>query len=191
MAVLEKATNHYYKINFDRCAVRGLKVYVNYNIYDSLQERDKEKDREAHWAVFFQKLRENIENRHRDIMLALEEKNLTPEEVLSENEEDKIDGVNFPELIAMQEDMNLLETLEKEIGERLFVFIDKEQQELVIPDHLMIVLISLGFQNEWISSPILLKGGGEVYCGKYNNEKITYELFYGRLKGVMGDTEDC
>lgn len=30
-----------------------------------------------------------------------------------------------------------------------------------------------------------------MLAGDYNGEPITYELFYERLKFVMGETEDC
>ncbi len=62
MAVLEIETNHYYKINFDRCAIRGLKVFVNYSTYQSIEDRDKEKEREENFAAFFQNIRANAQS---------------------------------------------------------------------------------------------------------------------------------
>ncbi|MGI6522820.1 MAG: hypothetical protein ACOX2Y_02945 [Christensenellales bacterium] len=53
MALREKATNHYYKINFDLCAVRGLKVFVNFSVYNSTEERDKEKSGKANGQSSF------------------------------------------------------------------------------------------------------------------------------------------
>ena len=49
----------------------------------------------------------------------------------------------------------------------------------------------MGFNEEWITDPILLDGGAEVYAGEYNGESITHEFFYERLKAVMGETVDC
>ena len=49
----------------------------------------------------------------------------------------------------------------------------------------------LGFEEEWITSPVMLDGGGEVLAGDYDGEPMTYEFFYERLKTVMGETEDC
>lgn len=191
MAVLEIATNHYYKINFDKCAVRGLKVFVDYSIYQSVDEREKEKQRQDKWAVFFQSLRQNIEDIHKDIMLTLEANNFTPEEVLSQDEEDMIDGVRYPELRAKQDNMNTLEYYEKEINERLFKYGDENIQPLEIPSDIKAMLENLGYQSQWIDSPIVFQGGGEIYTGDYNGEEITYEFFYQRLKGVMGETKDC
>lgn len=191
MAILEKATNHYYKINYDRCAVRGLKVFVNFSVYISTEEREKEKQRESKWAEFFQKLRESLHSQYTGLLTAIEEAGLTPEQVLSESEEGKIDAENYPSLRALQDKMNALEPYEKGIGERLFQYRDNEIPALVIPIEVGEELQALGFAEEWIASPVLLDGGGEVCAGDYNGEPMTYDFFYERLKSVMGETEDC
>ena len=52
-------------------------------------------------------------------------------------------------------------------------------------------LVALGFEEEWITEPVRITAGAEVCVGDYNNEPITYEFYYDRLKTVMGETEDC
>lgn len=191
MAVLEKATNNYYKINFDLCAVRGLKVFVNFSVYKSTEQREKEKERQGKWALFFQKLRENLQSQYDALIKAIEAKGLTPEQVLSENEEGMIDSAKHSELRIMQNKLLNLEPFEQEIGDRLFKYSDDEKKTLIIPAKIKNELEGLGFNEEWIASPVLLDGGGEVYTGDYDGEPITYEFFYERLKSVMGETEDC
>lgn len=191
MAVIEKATNHYYKIDFDRCAVRGLKVFVNYSIYKDTSQREKEKERQGKWAEFFQKLREKLQSQYNELVEEIQVKALTQEQVLSESEEGMIDSAKYPELRVLQNKLLELEPFEQEIEDRLFKYRDDEKNTLVIPDEVKDKLNSLGFEEVWIDSPVLLDGGGEVYAGDYNGEPITYEFFYERLKTVMGETEDC
>ena len=191
MALLEKVTNHYYKIDFDRCTVRGLKVFVNYSIYKDTSEREKEKERQGKWTEFFQKLRENLQSQYDNLLESISNEGLTPEQVLSESEEGMIDLVKYPELRELQDSFLVLEPFEQEIGDRLFKYRDIEKEAIVIPDEIREKLEALGFEQEWIESPVLLDGGGEVYAGDYNGEPITYEFFYERLKTVMGETEDC
>lgn len=191
MALREKATNHYYKINFDLCAVRGLKVFVNFSVYNSTEERDKEKERQGKWTEFFQRLRENLQSQYDALIKAIDTKGLTPEQVLSQSEEGMIDSTKYAELWTMQNNLLSLEPYEQEIGNRLFKYRDDAKNTLIIPDEIKKELEALGFEEEWIASPVLLDGGGEVYTGDYDGEPITYEFFYERLKSVMGETEDC
>lgn len=190
MAVLEIETNHYYKINFDRCAIRGLKVFVNYSTYQSIEDRDKEKEREEKFAAFFQNIRANAQSKYDELIAEVESQELVPEAIIGD-ESGLIDKDNYPELRAMQDKLNELEYLEVEIGERLFEFSNTERDELVIADDTQGELGNLGFELEWITDPIKLSGGGEVFAGDYSGELITHEFFYNRLKAVMGDTEDC
>ncbi len=120
----------------------------------------------------------------------MESQELVPEEIIEE-ESGLIDKDNYPELRAMQDKLNELEHLGIEIGERLFEYTNTERDELTISENMQQELENLGFDLEWITDPIKLNGGGEVYAGDYNGEEITYEFFYERLKAVMGDTEDC
>lgn len=191
MALLEKVTNHYYKIDFDRCAVRGLKVFVNYSIYKDTSEREKEKERQGKWTEFFQKLRENLQSQYDNLLESISNEGLTPEQVLSEIEEGMIDLAKYPELRELQNKLLELEPFEQAIGDRLFKYKDIDKETLIIPDEVKAELETLGFEQQWIDLPVLLDGGGEVYAGDYNGEPITYEFFYERLKTVMGETEDC
>lgn len=191
MAVREIATNNYFKINFDSCAVRGLKVFVNFSAYQSTDEREKEKERVPKWAEFFQKLRENLHTQYSGLLAAIAAAGLTPEQVLSQTEENKIDAEIYPALRAAQDKMNDLEPYEKSIGAGLFRYEENENQPLVIPGEVSSELAALGFDEAWVTDPIVLNGGAEVYTGDYNGEPITHEFFYERLKSVMGETEDC
>jgi hypothetical protein len=191
MALLEKSTNNYYKIDFDRSAVRGLKVFVNYNIYKDTSEREKEKERQGKWTEFFQKLREKIQSQYDTLMQSISNEGLETEQVLCESEEGMIDSAKYPNLRELQNKLLELQPFEQMIGDRLFKYKDIEKETLVIPDDVREEIEALGFQREWTDSPILLDGGGEVYTGDYYGEPITYEFFYERLKTVMGETENC
>lgn len=191
MAVREIATNNYFKINFDSCAVRGLKVFVNFSVYQSAEEREKEKERKSKWAEFFQKLRESIQAKYNALIAQVEALGLTPDKVLSATEDGKIDAGLYPVLRAEQDKLDALAPFELGIGERLFKYGDNEKPALVISEEVGEALAALGFEDEWIINPVLLGGGAEVNTGDYNGEPITHELFYERLKLVMGDTEDC
>lgn len=190
MAVLEIETNHYYKINFDRCAIKGLKVFVNYSTYQSIEDRDKEKEREEKFATFFQNARVHTQNKYSELVVAVEEQGLRPENIV-EDENGLIDKESFPDLRALQDKINELEHFMVEIGERLSEYTNTERDELIISENIQQELESLGFELEWITDPIKLNGGGEVFAGDYSGEPITYEFFYERLKTVMGETEDC
>lgn len=190
MALKEIETNHYYRINFDSCKVAGYKVFVNFHAYKSAAERDKEKERTSKWAEFFHKLRENLHTQYTEL-LAAGAAGLTPEAVLSDTEEGRIDMVKFPELRILQDKMNELEPFEKAIGERLFKYGNDEKPALVITEAVGGQLEALGFDGDWIVEPVLLDGGAEVYAGDYEGEPITHEFYYNRLKTVMGETEDC
>jgi hypothetical protein len=171
--------------------VRGLKVFVNFSVYNSTEERDKEKERQGKWTEFFQRLRENLQSQYDALIKAIDTKGLTPEQVLSQTEEGMIDSAKHSELRIMQNKLLNLEPFEQEIGDRLFKYSDDEKKTLIIPAKIKNELEGLGFEEEWIASPVLLDGGGEVYTGDYHGEPITYEFFYERLKSVMGETEDC
>lgn len=191
MAVREIETNNYFKINFDSCAVRGLKVFVNFSVYQSAEEREKEKERIPRWAEFFQKLRESIQVQYNALIVQIEALGLTPGQVLSATEDGKIDAGLYPALRAEQDKLDELAPFELGIGERLFKYGDNEKPALVLSEEVREALATLGFEDEWIVNPVLLGGGAEVNTGDYNGEPITHELFYERLKSVMGETEDC
>jgi hypothetical protein len=191
MAVLEKATNNYYRINFDDCAVRGTRVFVNFHIYNSVTERDKEKERTPKWAEFFQKLRESVNARYTALLAAVEASGHTPEGVMSADGDGMIDAERFPELCILQDNYMELAPFERDIGARLFRYGDNEKPALVIPETVGSELAALGFIEEWITAPVLLDGGAEVYAGDYEGEPISHEFYYNRLKAVMNETEDC
>ncbi|MCL2797175.1 MAG: hypothetical protein FWD58_03880 [Firmicutes bacterium] len=189
MAILEKATKNYYKIEFDICAVRGLKVFVNFTAYKSVDEREKEKQREGKWAEFFRKLRESIQTKYDTLLAEVEALGVNPNSVVDGH--GFINENRFPELRKKQDELAALAPLELGVGERLFKYGDNEKPALVIPHEAGEQLSALGFDDEWITDPVLLDGGAEVNTGDYAGEPITYGLFYERLKSVMGETVDC
>ena len=97
----------------NRCAVRGLKVFVNFSVYNSTEERDKEKERQGKWTEFFQRLRENLQSQYDALIKAIDTKGLTPEQVLSQTEEGMIDLTKYAELRDMQNKLLSLEPLSK------------------------------------------------------------------------------
>jgi len=191
MAVLEKETNQYYKINFDRCAVRGLTVFVNFSAYLTTAEREKEKEREGKWSQFFRKLRENLQAQQDGLFAAIEAAGFTPEQVLSATEENKIDAAKYPDIRELQERWNALEPYEHLIGDSLYKIGDKEMRCIEMNEDIAKQLAELGFEDEWILDPIRITAGAEVEVGDYKGEPISQEFYYERLKTVMGETEDC
>ena len=134
MALLEKSTNNYYKIDFDRSAVRGLKVFVNYNIYKDISEREKEKERQGKWAEFFQNLRKKLQSQYDTLLQSISNEGLEIEQVLSVSEEGMIDSTKYPKLRKLQNKFLELQPFEQMIGDRLFKYKDIEKETLVIPD---------------------------------------------------------
>ena len=191
MAVLEKATNNYFKIDFDNCSVRGLKVFVKFFAYADAAEREKEKAREGKIAEFFRKLRENLQTQRDNLFMQIEAAGFTPEQVLSPAEENKIDAAKFPALRELQERWNALEPYERRIGDSLYRYGNSEPPCFEASEEIMQQLTELGFEEEWITDPIHITAGAEVCAGDYGGEPISQEFYYGRLKTVMGETDDC
>jgi hypothetical protein len=190
MAVLEKETNQYYKINFDNCSVKGLTVFVNFSAYLDTGEREKEKERIEKWAKFFRRLREILQEKQNGLFAAIEATGLTPEQVVSATEENKIDGARYPDLRELQERWNALEPYEKWLGDSLYRFGEAELPCIEMSDGIAAQLAELGFESEWITDPVRITAGAEVNVGDYKGEPISHEFYYERLKSVMGETVD-
>lgn len=190
MALLENSTNNYYKIDFDNCSVRGRQVYVKFRTYENETDRNKEKERAGKWAEFFQQIRETLKGLYDSLIADIESKGLKPEDILSPTEENKIDVERFPELRAKQDEMNALEPFEALIPNALYSY-GGEQMKVNIPEEIEEKLVALGYEKEWLTDPVKITAGAEICVGEYNNEPIDHELFYERLKTVMGAVTDC
>jgi len=191
MAVREIATKNYYKINFDNCAVKGLKVFVNLSVYLDTAEREKEKERTPKWAEFFQKLSANLQGQRDNLFAQIDAAGLTVDGVLSKTEENKIDGALYPDLRELQERWNALEPFEHLLGNSLFRYGDAELPCIEISEKIGEQLAALGFEEAWILDPVRITAGAEVCTGDYKGEQICHSFYYDRLKTVMGETEDC
>lgn len=190
MAILEIQTNNYYKINFDSCCVRGRKVFVNFSNYASENERQKEKDRGEKVAEFFVALRQSLQKQYEGLFQKISELQLQPDDVRSSTEDNKIDRERFPELRELQDKMNALEPYENIIVNGLYCY-GEDAVAPEIPIDILSELEKLGFDKSWISDPIKITNGAEIYVGEYGDEPITQEFYYSRLKSVMGETQDC
>ena len=187
MGLIEKETGNYYKINFDRCKIQGLQVFVNYSVYESEAHRLKEKEREVKWAEFFQKLREDLDARNGELLTQIEAAGLEPTEILNADE-GLIDRAKYPRLRELQDDCTQLQDLERTIGERLFRIGEVPPLCLEFSDETSKRLKALGFDKSWLTEPVRIIAGGEVNTGEYKGEPINQELFYNRLKSVLGDS---
>lgn len=101
MAILENETNNYYKINFDLCSIRGLKVYVNYSAYKTQSERNKEKQRHSLIADFGDNLQKYRAAIYDELIASIGELRQEPKDIISSD--DKIDEIRFPELREKQD----------------------------------------------------------------------------------------
>lgn len=190
MAILENETNNYYKINFDLCSIRGLKVYVNYSAYKTQSERDKEKQRHSLVASFGDNLQKYRAEIYDEFMESVGKIGKEPKDLVASD--DKIDAIRFPELRAKQDEIYELEEFIPKFYERLYRYGETDQVAANISENLLGTLIGIGYDENWLSDPICLSMGAEVECGEYSGEEINHELFYNRLKTVMSeDVTDC
>lgn len=188
MAIIENETSNYYKINFDKCSIKGRSVFVNFSVYKGSYERDKEKEREGKVAKFFLELRQYIDTKYKLLLGEIGERK--PEDLLSEID-GKIDKDNFPRLRAMQDVVSDLLQLEQALGNSMYKY-EAQDNALEIPENILLQLNELGFNKSWVSEPIYISSGAEVYCGEYNDEHIDMQFYYDRLKTVMSENIlDC
>lgn len=188
MAIIENGTNNYYKINFDKCSIKGRAVFVNFSVYNDNNEREKEKTREDKVAKFFLELRQYIDTKYKLLLGEIGERK--PEELLSDSD-GKIDIDNFPLLRAMQDEVNELLQIEQALGNSMYKY-DEQSSAIKIPQNKLLQLNELGFNKSWVTEPVYISSGAEVYCGEYNDEHIDMQFYYDRLKTVMGENIlDC
>lgn len=191
MAILEHETNNYYKIEFNDCMIKGRDVIVNFSVYKSPQDREKEKARQPFITEFVSRLQQEATSLYSEIFTGIGALGRSPTDILSETEDNKIDRERFPELRAIQDKMNGMEDIMRSFFERCYKYGDRETElmEYIIPKQ---ELEDYGFNEIWITDPVYLTNKAEIYCGEYEGEEITHEFYYNRLKTVMNENiEDC
>ena len=188
MAILERSTNNYYKIDFDECMIKGTSVIVAFSTYQATEDREKEKARRPLLNEFLSNVQQRLTTLYNELISGCEALGKSPEEIVDSA------GVildDYPELKAMQAELNNLKSLPQAVFERFYQYGDNilPQIEYSVSKEL---LEGYGFDEIWITDPIRLTTKAQIYCGEYNGEAIGYELYYNRLKERMNDSiEDC
>lgn len=189
MAILEKETNNYYKIDFDNCMIKGLSVIVSFAVYLTTEEREKEKTRKQPITDFINRVQQTAGEKYNSLIEQVNILGISAETDLDENGLIKAE-VNEV-LRALQIEINNLSSMPNQIFEHCYRYGDNIPQDIVwhtsVED-----LESYGFEEEWITDPIRLSAMAQIYCDEYNGEEITYDFYYNRLKTRMNDNiEDC
>jgi hypothetical protein len=183
MAILENETSNYYKILFDECKIEGMSVMVAFEAYKSAAEREKEKQREGLWALFFDKVEVKIGELYNGLINRVQSEGLNPLEILSQTEENKIDGLRFPELRQKQEELHGLEQAADSVRDAFYIYAYESPR--AISGSVTQRLTPYGFDEAWVSDPVVLASKAEVYCGEYEGEPLTNEFYYNKLKKKM------
>lgn len=188
MAILEKSTSNYYKIEFDECMIKGTAVIVSFSTYQTLEEREKEKLRRPLLNAFLSKVQQRLTVLHNELIEGCKALGNQPQEIVGE---DGIIRDEYPELKAKQAEMNSLEPMPLAVFERFYQYGDAifPEIEYTVSKEL---LVGYGYDENWIKEPIRLTTKAQLYCGEYNGETISHSLYYNRLKERMNDSiEDC
>lgn len=188
MAILEKETNNYFKIEFDECMVKGSDVYVMYSTYLTSADRDKEKERRPKLSAFLNNVQQRITELNEELLSAAAEMGKTPEELVG------ADGMipdAYPDLKAKQEELLALSDIPTAVYDRFYVRGDEQHTEIKYSVSKE-VLTGYGFEETWITDPIRLNVQAVVHCGEYYGETINQEFYYNRLKQRMSENIiDC
>lgn len=178
MANLEKDTGHYYRVLFEECMIKGSSVVVAYEIYNTASERDKEMQRERAWKDYQNNVNARPNALYDQLIGGIEKQGLQPNDALSQSEEGKIDSDSYPELRALQDELNNLEDLHNGITSRFYSIGTIESKTRVATIDNDLALIENGFDEEWVIDPIVIAGKAQLYAGEYNGEPITHEFYY-------------
>lgn len=188
MAILERSTNNYYKIDFDECMIKGTLVIVAFSTYKTTEDREKEKACRPFLNEFLNNVQQRLTTLYNELISGCEALGKNPEEIIDSN------GVileAYPELKSKQAEMNALESMPQAVFERFYQYGDNilPQIEYSVSKEL---LEGYGYNESWITDPIRLTTKAQIYCGEYNGETIGYEFYYNKLKERMNDSiEDC
>lgn len=189
MAILEKSTNNYYKIDFDNCMIKGLSVIVAFSTYLSTEDRNKEKERRPLITAFLNAVQQTVGPKYEQLMGMVAEYGISAESDIDEAGLIK-ESVNA-EARALQIEIDNLSNMPNQIYEHCYRYGDNEPAEInwvVSKEKLM----EYGFDVEWIKDPIRLSAVAQIYCDEYAGEPITHEFYYNRLKTRMSqEVEDC
>lgn len=188
MAILERSTNNYYKIDFDECMIKGTSVIVAFSTYRTMEDREKEKARRPLLNEFLSNVQQRLTTLYNELLSGCEALGKNPEEIVDSN------GVileAYHELKAKQTEMNNLESMPHVVFERFYQYGDK-LLPLIEYSVSKELLEGYGFDEIWITGPIRLTTKAQIYCGEYSGETIGYEFYYNKLKERMNDSiEDC
>ncbi len=182
MAILENETQNYYKIHFDECMIKGYGIYVVCSAYKTTADREKEKTRESLIVAFLNKIQDRIHELYQSILLELSSLGKQPNEIMDEQGQILEE---YPNLLAMQREMNMLEPYPHKLASLFYVNNTDEENDLQGID--FETLKQYGFMEEWLSDPINIQIKFEVYCGEYNGEAINHEFYYNKLKTTMSE----
>lgn len=188
MAILEKSTDNYYKIDFDECMVKGTAVIVAFSTYKTTADREKEKARRPLLNKFLNKVQQRLTTLYSELVSECEALGKTPQEI-TDSEGVILDL--YPELKAKQAEMNSLASMPQAVFERFCRYGDNALTEIEYTVSKEVLEV-YGFDESWITDPIRLTTKAQIYCGEYEGEAIGYEFYYGKLKERMNDSiEDC
>lgn len=189
MAILEKTTNNYYKIDFDNCMIKGLSVIVAFATYLTAADREKEKVRRPLLTAFINAIQQEIGEKYNLLMAKVKELGISSETDVDEQGLIK-PSVNA-ELRNLQIEISNLSAMPDQVYEHSYRYGTEEPQEIVW-HYGKEELSQYGFDEVWITDPIRLTAMAQIYCDEYNGEDITHEFYYNRLKTRMNESvEDC
>jgi len=66
-------------------------------------------------------------------------------------------------------------------------YISAHSKDVAFPDEVYSILISCGYDPNWLISPIRILTTKIVNCGRYNGEEITQDYLYRKLKEKMSN----
>jgi hypothetical protein len=190
MAILEKSTNNYYKIDFDNCMIKGLSVIVAYAVYLSDQDRLNEKERRPLITAFINAVNQEAGTKYEQLISKVNELGISAETDVDENGIIK-EEVNA-ELRALQIEISDLSSMPNQIFEQCYRYGDAVPPEVNYFIDKQVLVEKYGLDETWITDPIKLTAVAQVYCDEYNGGAITQEFYYNRLKTRMSDNiQDC
>ena len=173
MAILQE--NNYIKIEYDGCMIVDSTVYVKYKIYESKTDRDKEKEREPKVADFKRGIRSYIEMLGNKIDEIAQKKGYIGNYPTSDYEFDNL----ITHICEVQ-------TYEDIVLDNLYHYDTTTQSRLqIVPKKLKELFESYGYEEQWLTDTIRIKGGGLMNCGAYLGEEPTHKYFYEKLKSLM------
>lgn len=189
MAISSNLDKEYYKINLAECYVDNEVVYVSYSVYNSVAEREKEKERSEQFKLFFLNISNLAAANMDNIKVMLAAKNIGIEQTATLD--GKINSELYPEIAAAYNQSDKLSIDKQSIIEKIYTSLDGGKQEIKLLSDVSL-LKSLGYNENWLSSPIQFSQGGILNVGNYNGEDKTAEFYYNRFKKAFeSPITDC